>query len=299
MGARDWLRVLRGGRKGTSSVGAEEPAESRVPFHVAIIMDGNGRWARKRHLPVAAGHRAGTQAARRIIEAARDLGLGQLTLYSFSTENWSRSSDEVSAIMRLMGEQLDSEVPELHRNNCRIVFVGRRDRLQAELLAKMAAAEELTAGNTRMILFIAFNYGGRREIVDAVRAAAAAGTDAAEITEEDIAAHLYSPLMRDPDLLIRTAGEMRLSNFLLWQSWYSELYFSDLLWPDFGKDELERALRDYAGRERRFGARGGAAATEPQATTARPSGEAAERRGTTDGSAGEAAGPHGQGDDVA
>jgi undecaprenyl diphosphate synthase len=277
VGARDWLRILRSGRKDTTSVGAEEPAESRVPFHVAIIMDGNGRWARKRHLPVAAGHRAGTQAARRIIEAARDLGIGQLTLYSFSTENWSRSSEEVSTIMRLMGEQIDSEVPELHRNNCRIVFVGRRDRLQPELLAKMAAAEELTAGNTRMILFIAFNYGGRREIVDAVREAAAAGTDAAAITEEDIAAHLYSPLMRDPDLLIRTAGEMRLSNFLLWQSSYSELYFCDLLWPDFGKEELERALRDYAGRERRFGARGGAAAAAPRATTAPSAGTAAER----------------------
>jgi undecaprenyl diphosphate synthase len=226
-----------------------------MPFHVAIIMDGNGRWARKHHLPVVAGHRAGAQAARRTIQAAQDLSIGQLTLFSFSTENWSRSPDEVAGIMHLMGEQIDSELPELHRNNCRIVFVGRRDRLQADLLAKITAAEGLTAANTGLALFIAFNYGGRREIVDAVRAAAAAGADAAALTEEDVAAHLYSPLMRDPDLLIRTSGEMRLSNFLLWQSAYSELYFSDLLWPDFDKQELERALLDYAGRDRRFGSR--------------------------------------------
>jgi undecaprenyl diphosphate synthase len=219
-------------------------------------MDGNGRWARRHHLPVSAGHRAGVQAVRRVIEEARDLGLAQLTLYSFSTENWSRPPDEVEGLMRLHMEMIDSEVPTLHKNNCRVVFIGRRDRFSQDLLARMNWAEELTAGNTRMILFIAFDYGGRREIADAVRAALAEGVDPAQIDEDHIAAHLYSPLMRDPDLVIRTSGEQRLSNFLLWQSAYSELYFSPKLWPDFDKAELRRALDDYAARERRFGARG-------------------------------------------
>jgi undecaprenyl diphosphate synthase len=225
------------------------------PYHVAIIMDGNGRWAKRRHLPVSAGHRAGVQAVRRVIEEARDLGLGQLTLYSFSTENWNRPAEEVEGLMRLHIEMIDSEVPTLHKNNCRVVFVGRRDELSTQLLARMHWAEELTAANTRMILFIAFNYGGRREIVDAVRQAITGGQDAAGITESDVAGHLYSPLMRDPDLVIRTSGEKRLSNFLLWQTAYSELYFSEELWPDFGKESLRRALDDYAARDRRFGRR--------------------------------------------
>jgi undecaprenyl diphosphate synthase len=224
---------------------------------VAIIMDGNGRWARRRGLPVSAGHRAGTQAVRRVIEMARDVGIGQLTLYSFSSENWSRPTEEVEGLMRLHAEMIDSEVPTLHKNDCRVVFVGSRLELNDELLKKMEWAETLTAGNGRMILFIAFNYGGRREIVEAVRRAATAGVDPATMTEEDVARHLYSPLMRDPDLCIRTSGERRMSNFLLWQSAYSELFFSDRLWPDFDEEEFERALADYAGRERRFGARSG------------------------------------------
>lgn len=223
---------------------------------MAIIMDGNGRWAHRRHLPVIAGHRAGAQAVRRVVEAARDAGIGQLTLYSFSTENWNRPTDEVEGLMRLHGEMIDSEVPTLHGNDCRVVFVGRRDELNDALLAKMEWAETLTADNQRMVLFIALNYGGRREIVDAVRRAAAAGVEPTRIAENDIAARLYSPLMRDPDLLIRTSGERRLSNFLLWQSAYSELYFSECLWPDFDEHEFQRALKDYAGRERRFGSRG-------------------------------------------
>jgi undecaprenyl diphosphate synthase len=225
---------------------------------VAIIMDGNGRWARRHHLPVSAGHRAGVQAVRRVIEEARDLGIAQLTLYSFSTENWSRPADEVEGLMRLHIEMIESEVPTLHKNNCRVVFVGRRGGLSEALLQKMRWAEDLTAGNTRMILFIAFNYGGRLEIVDAVREAVAEGRALADLDESDVASHLYSPLMRDPDLVIRTSGEMRLSNFLLWQSAYSELYFSSKLWPDFDKAELRRALEDYASRERRFGRRDGA-----------------------------------------
>ena len=220
-------------------------------------MDGNGRWAKRRGLPVGLGHRAGTQAVRRAVEACRDLGIKQLTLYSFSSENWTRSSDEVQGLMRLHAEMIDAEVPSLHENDCRIVFVGRRAGLSEELLAKIAWAETLTENNRDMVLFIAFNYGGRNEIVDAVRAAVADGVDAAAITEADIAAHLYSRVMHDPDLCIRTSGECRLSNFLLWQSAYSELYFTDCLWPDFGKEQLEKALAVYAGRERRFGARSG------------------------------------------
>jgi undecaprenyl diphosphate synthase len=222
---------------------------------VAIIMDGNGRWARRRHLPVIAGHRAGAQAVRRVVEAARDVGLGQLTLYSFSTENWRRSADEVEGLMRLHSEMIESEVPTLHANDCRVAFVGRREGLSDDLRAKMKWAEDLTAANRRMILFIALNYGGRQEIIDAVRRAVASGIDLGDVDEADIAGHLYSSLMRDPDLVIRTSGEKRLSNFLLWQSAYSELYFSDCLWPDFDEKELQRALDDYARRERRFGAR--------------------------------------------
>jgi undecaprenyl diphosphate synthase len=256
VGIWDRLNALRGRSREDASDRTDTGPESRVPFHVAIIMDGNGRWARRRHLPVIAGHRAGAQAVRRVVEAARDAGIGQLTLYSFSTENWNRPADEVEGLMRLHGEMIDSEVPTLHGNDCRVVFVGRRDELNENLLAKMEWAETLTAGNRRMILFIALNYGGRREIVDAMRRAVAAGTEPALINEDDIAARLYSPLMRDPDLLIRTSGERRLSNFLLWQSAYSELYFSESLWPDFDEQEFRSALRDYAGRERRFGSRG-------------------------------------------
>jgi undecaprenyl diphosphate synthase len=169
-------------------------------------MDGNGRWARRHHVPVSAGHRAGVQAVRRVIEEARDLGIAQLTLYSFSTENWSRPADEVEGLMRLHIEMIESEVPTLHKNSCRVVFVGRRIGLSEALLQKMRWAEELTAGNTRMILFIAFNYGGRLEIVDAVREALAEGRAPAELDERDVSSHLYSPLMRDPDLVIRTSG---------------------------------------------------------------------------------------------
>ena len=222
---------------------------------MAIIMDGNGRWAQRRHLPVSAGHRAGVQAVRRVIEAARDFGIGQLTLYSFSTENWSRPAEEVQALMQLHAEMIEAEVPALHQNDCRVVFIGRREGLSQELLDKMVWAEELTAGNRKMILFIAFNYGGRQEVLDAVRKAVSEGADPQDLREDDIARHLYSPLMRDPDLVIRTSGEKRLSNFLLWQSAYAELHFSDKLWPDFDREDLGRALEDYAARERRFGRR--------------------------------------------
>jgi undecaprenyl diphosphate synthase len=193
---------------------------------------------------------------RAVVEMARDVGLAQLTLYSFSTENWARSADEVEGLMRLHAEMIASEVPTLHENDCRVAFVGRRDELGTELRERMDWAEDLTRDNKRMVLFIALNYGGRREIVDAVKAALADGASANDLSEADIASHLYSPLMRDADLIIRTSGERRLSNFLLWQSAYSELYFTDVLWPDFGREELALALDDYAGRHRRFGGRG-------------------------------------------
>jgi undecaprenyl diphosphate synthase len=220
-------------------------------------MDGNGRWARRRGLPVNAGHRAGIRAVRSVIEAARDAGIGQLTLYSFSTENWSRPSEEVEGLMNLHAEMIEAEVPTLHKNDCRVLFVGSREGLNLSLLEKMEWAEDLTAGNKRMILYIAFNYGGRLEIVEAMRRAMAEGVDAAALTEADISGHLYSPLMRDVDLCIRTSGERRLSNFLLWQAAYAELLFVDTLWPDFGKEEFDKALADYAHRERRFGSRRG------------------------------------------
>lgn len=243
--------------KDTASDATTTESRGALPFHVAIIMDGNGRWARRRGLPVAAGHRAGVQAVRRVIEAARDAGIGQLTLYSFSTENWSRPGDEVEGLMNLHAEMIEAEVPTLHKNDCRVCFLGSRKELSPTLVEKMEWAEALTARNGRMILFIAFNYGGRQEIVEAVRGAAADGVDSASMTEADISGHLYSPLMRDPDLCIRTSGERRLSNFLLWQSAYSELFFSDKLWPDWGKEDFGQALADYAKRERRFGTRGG------------------------------------------
>jgi undecaprenyl diphosphate synthase len=250
--------LLRGAGKLPTESGRPRPTGA-VPYHVAIIMDGNGRWASRRGLPVGMGHRAGTQAVRRVVRAASDLGVKQLTLYSFSSENWNRPAEEVEGLMQLHAEMIEHEVPELHKNDCRVVFVGSRRGLSTALLEKIVEAETLTAGNGGMVLFIAFNYGGRREIVDAMRKAVADGVDPTALTEGDIAKHLYSPLMHDPDLCIRTSGECRMSNFLLWQAAYSELYFTDCLWPDFGKEQLEEALAAYAARDRRFGARAGGA----------------------------------------
>ncbi len=249
------LRAFWRANKGTASDQAKSGSAGALPYHVAIIMDGNGRWARRRGLPVAAGHRAGVQAVRRVIEAARDLGIGQLTLYSFSTENWNRSTEEVRALMDLHAEMIDAEVPTLHKNDCRVCFVGSREELNSNLLEKMEWAEDLTEHNKRMILFIAFNYGGRQEVVQAVRRAVADGVDPGDLTEVDISKRMYSSEMTDPDLCIRTSGEQRLSNFLLWQSAYSELLFSDKLWPDWGKEDLEWAIAEYGKRDRRFGTR--------------------------------------------
>jgi undecaprenyl diphosphate synthase len=222
---------------------------------VAIIMDGNGRWAERRGLPVAAGHREGTRALRRTVEAAIDLGVASLAVYAFSTENWSRPADEVDDLMEIFGETIERELPDLAKQGVRTRFIGRRDRVPPGLLEQMTVLEEETATNDRLSLWIAFDYGGRAELVEATRRLLAEGVDPAELDEEALAARLYAPDLPDPDLLIRTSGELRLSNFLLWQVAYAELVFVDTLWPDFGPAELRQALDDYATRRRRFGGR--------------------------------------------
>jgi undecaprenyl diphosphate synthase len=218
-------------------------------------MDGNGRWAERRALPVAAGHREGTRALRRTVEAAIDLGVESLAVYAFSTENWARPADEVGDLMEIFGETIERELPDLAKQGVRTRFIGRRDRAPEWLQERMAALETETAGNDRLSLWIAFDYGGRAELVDAVRRLLEAGAAPADLDEETLAAHLYAPELPDPDLLIRTSGELRLSNFLLWQLAYAELVFVDTLWPDFGANDLRSALADYASRRRRFGGR--------------------------------------------
>ncbi len=226
-----------------------------VARSIAIIMDGNGRWARKRGLPVAAGHRAGTRALRRTVEAAIELGVESLCVYAFSTENWSRPAEEIDALMEIFVETIERELPDLAKQGVRTRFIGRRDRASPELRAKMEQLEEETAGKDRLQLWIAFDYGGRAEIVEATRRMAEGGLDPRDIDENAIASRLYAPDMPEPDLLIRTSGELRVSNFLLWQLAYTELVFVDTLWPDFGGRELRQALSEYAGRRRRFGGR--------------------------------------------
>jgi undecaprenyl diphosphate synthase len=230
----------------------QAPSEARS---VAIIMDGNGRWASARGLPVAEGHREGARALRRTVEAAIDLGIASLAVYAFSTENWARPADEVESIMELLDETIDRELPDLAKQGVRTRFFGRRDRIPARLQEKMAALEAETAANDRLQLWIAFDYGGRAELVEAARRLLEDGVAPEDVSEEDLAARLHAPELRDPDLVIRTSGEQRLSNFLLWQSAYAELVFTDTLWPDFGEDALRAALDEYASRARRFGAR--------------------------------------------
>jgi undecaprenyl diphosphate synthase len=230
----------------------ERGAQEDSARTVAIIMDGNGRWAEKRGLPVAEGHRAGTKALRRTVEAAIDLGVETLIVYAFSTENWSRPEGEVEDLMEIFGETIERELPDLARQGVRARFLGRRDRAPDELRAQMEGLEEETAHNARLNLWIAFDYGGRAELVEAARRLVEAGI---EPDEESLRANLYAPELPDPDLLIRTSGELRISNFLLWQLAYSELVFLDVLWPDFGSRELEDALAAYAQRRRRFGGR--------------------------------------------
>jgi undecaprenyl diphosphate synthase len=224
---------------------ADESGATRV----AIIMDGNGRWATQRGLPVLEGHRRGAKTMKQTVKDAVALGIEELTVYAFSTENWSRPDEEVSGLMEMFGELIISETPELHEEGVRMRFVGSRQGVSPELIERMEWAEAETEGDDRMILFVAFNYGGRAEILDAAGRYEGGG-------EEEFRRLLYAPEMRDPELVIRTSGEERLSNFLLWQSAYSELLFTDLLWPDFDRGALEEALQEYASRRRRFGARG-------------------------------------------
>ena len=225
-----------------------------LPHHVGIIMDGNGRWARGRHLPRVAGHRAGVRAIRPVMEACHDAGVHILTLYAFSTENWSRPRHEVSALMQLFGETLDSEVNQMHAEGIQIRTIGDRDQLSARLRDKVQRAEELTSHNTRAILNVAINYGGRAEIVAAVRDLAARGVDLTSLDVATLGGALYTAGLPDPDLIIRTAGEMRISNFMLWQAAYAEIYVTETLWPDFGPADIAGALAAYARRDRRFGA---------------------------------------------
>ncbi len=219
-----------------------------APKYVAIITDGNGRWAQQRELPVVEGHRAGADTLKARLRDAAELGIEELTVYSFSTENWSRPEGEVAGLMRMFDERIASETPELKSEGVRMRFVGRRAELNTELMERMEWAEAETAGNDRIVLFVAFNYGGRAEILDAARSFQGD-------SEEEFRRHLYAPEMHDPDLLIRTSGEQRLSNYLLWQCAYSELVFRDELWPDFDRAALEACLAEYETRQRRFGSR--------------------------------------------
>ena len=229
----------------------------RLPQHIAVIMDGNGRWAQRRHLPRVAGHRAGVQSARTVIETCARLGIPALTLYAFSMENWRRPKAEIDFLMRLLREYLRKELPVIHRNNIRMLVIGRSDQLPQEVRADIDRAMEQTAGNTGMKLAVALNYGGRAELVDAFNRILDRvrnnGLANARVDEELISQHLYTAGLPDPDLLIRTSGEMRVSNFLLWQIAYAEIYVTETLWPDFNRAQLYEALLDFQKRERRYG----------------------------------------------
>jgi len=216
--------------------------------YVAIITDGNGRWAQRRGLPVIEGHRAGADVVKERLRDAVELGIEELTVFSFSTENWSRSDEEVSGLMTMFGERILGETPELDQEGVRMRFIGRREGVAPDLVERMEWAEAKTAANERITLFIAFNYGGRAEIIDAARSFEGG-------TEEDFRRHLYAPDMHDPDLLIRTSGEQRISNYLLWQCAYAELVFAEELWPDFDRAAFERSLAEFTERRRRFGGR--------------------------------------------
>jgi undecaprenyl diphosphate synthase len=233
------------------SLDQHQDIESVAPAHaryVAIITDGNGRWAHARGLPVNEGHRAGADNVKARLRDAVDLGVKELTVYSFSTENWSRPAEEVQGLLEMLGSRIAAETPELHEEGVRLRFIGRREGIHPDLLEGMRWAEELTDANERITMFVAFNYGGRAEILDAASAYEGGG-------EEEFRKHLYAPEMHDPDLIVRTSGERRLSNYLLWQSAYSELVFRDELWPDFSREALEQTLAEFSERRRRFGGR--------------------------------------------
>jgi undecaprenyl diphosphate synthase len=235
-----------------AAVGAADAPSART---VAIIMDGNGRWASARGLPVADGHREGTRALRRTVEAAIDQGVTTLVVYAFSTENWGRPADEVAALMEILGETIDRELPDLAEQGVRTRFLGRRDRVPDDLQERMGGLERSTAHLDTLSLWIAFDYGGRAELVEAARRCVEDGLAPAEIDEAAVAARLYAPDVPEIDLLVRTSGEYRISNFMLWETAYAEFVFTGTLWPDFGADDLRAALDAYATRDRRFGGR--------------------------------------------
>jgi undecaprenyl diphosphate synthase len=237
---------------------ASRPADPELPDaarSIAIIMDGNARWARARGLPVLAGHSAGTRALRRTVEACLDFGVDSLAVFAFSTENWNRPDEEVRGLLDLLAETIKREFPDMGRMGVRVRFVGRRDRCSPSILRLIEDTERDTAANAALTLWICFDYGGRYELVDAARRLVADGIAAEDVDEGAFAARLSAPDMPEPDLVIRTSGEQRLSNFLLWQTAYSEYVFTPTLWPDFGEQPLRAALAEYAGRRRRFGAR--------------------------------------------
>jgi undecaprenyl diphosphate synthase len=224
-----------------------------IPTHVAIIMDGNGRWARERRLPRLAGHRAGVDNLRRVLEACVEFGIQYLTIFAFSTENWDRPPAEVRGLVKILEEVIDSEIAELHKNGVQLRHMGRLDRLQPALREKIHRAIELTRDNQKLILNVAWNYGGRDEIVHAIQKMIADGISPEKVDEELVNSYLYTTNCPDPDLMIRTSGEFRMSNFLIWQGAYTELYITPTYWPDFDREELRKALDEYALRERRFG----------------------------------------------
>lgn len=224
-----------------------------LPSHVAIIMDGNGRWAQQRGLPRLAGHRAGTENVRRVIESFSDEGIRYLTLYAFSTENWGRPQPEVNGLLQILAEMIDKETENLFRNGVRLMHLGRIEGLSAELQEAVRKAVKRTESNTRISVCVAFNYGGRAEILDAARRLLEERLDPSLLDEEAFARHLYTAGIPDPDLIIRTAGEMRLSNFLIWQAAYAEYYSTPVYWPDFGREDVQQALLAYSQRQRRFG----------------------------------------------
>ena len=236
-------------------------AKRCVPRHVAIIMDGNGRWAASRGLPRIAGHERGTDNIRRVTYAAAEMGIRYLTLWAFSTDNWRRPSDEIDGIMRILGEVIERETDELDRQGAQLRHIGTLEGLRPDLSQAVRGAIARTSRNDRLILTLAFNYGGRHELVAAIRDLVASGVAPEDVTEEVIAAHLYTRDLPDPDLIVRTSGEHRLSNFLLWQSAYAELFFTPVLWPDFGPVDLQAAVDDYSRRDRRFGGVSAVAAT--------------------------------------
>ncbi len=236
-----------------TDVTQQKTGPAKRPRHIAIIMDGNGRWASARGLPRLAGHSAGTENIRHILEACVDNGVEILTIYAFSTENWTRPPEEVQGLMNILAQVIESETESLHRNGVRLRHIGRLRGLPEHLRESVGQAIELTKDNTRITLNIAFNYGGRAEILDAVRGILQDGVRPEDLTEELFGRYLYTACQPDPDLIIRTAGEMRLSNYLIWQSAYAEYYSTPVFWPDFNREELEKALLVYGQRERRFG----------------------------------------------